>query len=139
LVGHLVQHADRPLTLKQLGSGQVVIGGGWPASLGKPGGIPVVKLASIIGNVTLAQHIVPQMAELRIIRTWAGLNTFVDGCGILGKIDAVPGLFFAIPGSAGYTLGPLSARLVADCMLSRDPFEDISECSVDRFAKPHRD
>jgi len=32
-IGHLVQHADRPITLKQFGSGQVVIGGGWPAEL----------------------------------------------------------------------------------------------------------
>src|SRR5258707_9918477 len=34
---HLVQHADRPITLKQLGNGQAVIGGGWPAELGEPG------------------------------------------------------------------------------------------------------
>ncbi|MBV8565304.1 MAG: FAD-binding oxidoreductase [Methylobacteriaceae bacterium] len=135
-IGHLVQHADRPITLKQLGGGQVVIGGGWPAGLGTPGTIPIVKLSSIIGNVSLAQHIIPQIAQLRIIRTWAGINTFVDGCGILGRIDAVPGLFFAIPGSAGYTLGPLSARLVADCILGRDPSEDISACSVDRFSAP---
>ena len=30
-ITHLVQHADRPITLKQLGNGQAVIGGGWPA------------------------------------------------------------------------------------------------------------
>ena len=29
LIQHLVQHADRPITLKQLAAGQVVIGGGW--------------------------------------------------------------------------------------------------------------
>jgi len=88
----------------------------------------------MIGNVSLAQHIIPRIGALRVIRTWAGLNTDIDGCGALGGIEAVPGLFLAIPGSAGYTLGPISARLVADCVLGRDPGEDIASNSPDRLA-----
>ncbi len=133
LIGHLVQHADRAITLKQLGAGQVVIGGGWPARLGRDA-YPTVELASLIGNATLAQHIVPKIGPLRIIRSWAGINTIVDGRGILGAAAAVPGLFIAIPGDAGYTLGPLSARLVADAMLGREPSEDMTPCSPARFA-----
>lgn len=133
-ISHLVQHADRRITLKQLSAGQVVIGGGWPAELRSPGEIPRTKLASMIGNVSLAQHIVPKIGALRVIRTWAGLNTNLDGCGVLGPSAAVPGLFYAIPGSAGYTLGPISAQIVADCVLGRDPGEDISSCSPARFA-----
>jgi glycine/D-amino acid oxidase-like deaminating enzyme len=133
-ISHLVQHADRPITLKQFGNGQVVIGGGWPADLAGPGEIPKVRLSSMIGNVSLAQHIIPKIGALRVVRTWAGLNTNLDGCGVLGGIDAVPGLFFAIPGSAGYTLGPISARLVADCVRGRDPGEDILSNSPDRLA-----
>ena len=133
-ISHLVQHADRRITLKQLSGGQVVIGGGWPAERRGPGEIPRTKLASMIGNVSLAQHIVPRIGALRVIRTWAGLNTTLDGCGVLGPSAAVPGLFYAIAGSAGYTLGPLSARLVADCVLGRDPREDIASCSPERFA-----
>ena len=45
----------------------------------------------------------------------------VDGKGVLGPVDGVPGLHIAIPGDAGYTLGPLSAQLVADMALARDP------------------
>jgi glycine/D-amino acid oxidase-like deaminating enzyme len=133
-ISHLVQHADRRITLKQLSAGQVVIGGGWPAELRGPGEIPRTKLASMIGNVSLSQHIVPKIGALRVIRTWAGLNTNLDGCGVLGPSAAVPGLYYAIPGSAGYTLGPISARLVADCVLGRDPGEDIASCSPRRFA-----
>jgi glycine/D-amino acid oxidase-like deaminating enzyme len=54
--------------------------------------------------------------------------------GALGPSRAVPGLFYAIPGSAGYTLGPISARLVAECVPERDPSEDIASCSPARFA-----
>ena len=132
LIGHLVQHADRPITLKQLGAGQVVIGGGWPARLGR-NSYPTVELASMIGNATLAQHIVPKIGALRIIRSWAGINTLVDGRGVLGAVADVPGLFIAVPGDAGYTLGPLSARLVADAMLGRQPSEDLAPYSPARL------
>lgn len=132
-IGHLVQHAERPITLKQFASGHVVIGGGWPATISNDRFHPSVELASIIGNATLAQHIVPAVSGLHIIRTWAGLNTPTDGKGILGPVEGYPGLFVALPGDAGYTLGPLSARLVAECMLGRDPGEDIAPFSVSRF------
>lgn len=134
LIGHLVQHADRMITLKQFGTGQIVIGGGWAARLAQEGGYPEVELASLVANATLAQHIVPRLGALRIIRTWAGVNTSVDGMGVLGAVGTVPGLFVAIPGDAGYTLGPLSARLVADVVLGRTPSEDISLFSPGRFA-----
>jgi glycine/D-amino acid oxidase-like deaminating enzyme len=133
-ISHLVQHADRPITLKQLGGGQAVIGGGWPAELRAPGEIPMTKLASMIGNLSLAQHIIPQLAPLRVIRTWAGVNTGIDGCGVIGPVVAVPGLYFAIPGDAGYTLGPLTGRLAAESVLGRAPSEDISMCAPERFA-----
>ena len=133
LIGHLIQHADRMITLKQFGTGQIVIGGGWPAHLAGERRHPTVELASLVANATLAQHIVPRIAPLRIIRTWAGINTSVDGKGVLGPIGRVPGLFAAIPGDAGYTLGPLSARLVADMMLGRQPNEDVTPFSADRF------
>jgi glycine/D-amino acid oxidase-like deaminating enzyme len=133
-ITHLVQHADRPITLKQLGGGQAVIGGGWPAELREPGEIPRNKLSSMIGNLSLAQHIIPQLAPLRVIRTWAGVNTGIDGCGVIGPVATIPGLYFAIPGDAGYTLGPITGRLTAECVLGRAPSEDISVCRPDRFA-----
>jgi glycine/D-amino acid oxidase-like deaminating enzyme len=132
LIDHLVQHADRMITLKQLGSGQVVIGGGWPARLNERRHVDV-ELSSLLGNVTLAQHIVPALGLLRVIRSWGGVNTSVDGAGVLGSVPGVPRLFVAIPGDAGYTLGPLSARLVADLVLGRAPAEDISPFSPARF------
>jgi glycine/D-amino acid oxidase-like deaminating enzyme len=133
LIHHLIQHAERPITMKQLATGQVVVGGGWPATLAGERQHPTVTLASMIGNLALAQHIVPAIAPLRVLRSWAGVNTTVDGAGVLGPVGGVPGLFVAIPGDAGYTLGPLSARLVADAMLGRAPDESLAPFSPDRF------
>jgi glycine/D-amino acid oxidase-like deaminating enzyme len=132
-IGHLVQHSDRMITVKQLSSGHVVIGGGWPADLSPSEEYAAVRLSSIIGNTSLAQHIVPAIGGLRVIRTWAGINTPTGGPGILGPIHGAPGAFVAIPGEAGYTLGPLSARLVADAVLGRKPAEDLAPFSPSRF------
>jgi glycine/D-amino acid oxidase-like deaminating enzyme len=134
MIGHLVQHADRMITLKQFATGQIVIGGGWPADIVGDRNHPTVRLDSLIANATLARHIAPQIAPLRIIRTWAGVNTSVDGKGVLGPVSSVEGLHFAIPGDAGYTLGPLSADMVANMVLGRDPGEDMTDYTPMRFA-----
>jgi glycine/D-amino acid oxidase-like deaminating enzyme len=134
MIGHLVQHADRMITLKQFSTGQIVIGGGWPADIVGARSHPTVRLDSLIANATLARHIAPQIAPLRIIRTWAGVNTSVDGKGVLGPVPASPGLHIAIPGDAGYTLGPLSAQLVVNLMLGEDPGEDMADYTPTRFA-----
>ncbi len=133
VIGHLVQHAERPITLKQFGSGHIIIGGGWSAKLRSGDNYPTVELASIIGNTTLAQHIIPQIAPLRIIRTWAGINATTDGRPVLGEFSALPGLYAAVSGDAGYTLGPLCARLLADIMLGGTPTEDITDFTPDRY------
>jgi glycine/D-amino acid oxidase-like deaminating enzyme len=134
-IEHLVQHADRQITMKQLAAGMVVIGGGWPARLAGPDEHPTVELDSLVGSLSLAQHVVPRIGALRLVRTWAGVNTSVDGRPVIGPVAGVPGLFFAIPGDAGYTLGPFTARLVADAIQGRAPGIPITEFSADRFAR----
>lgn len=133
LIGHLVQHAERMITLKQLAAGQCVIGGGWPARLAGPDQHPTVEASSLIGNLRLASHIVPRLARLRLIRTWAGVNTTCDGQCILGEAPGMPGLFLAVPGDAGYTLGPLVGRLAAAALRGRDGGFDVEPFSAARF------
>ncbi len=133
LIGHLVQHAERMITMKQLATGQLVIGGGWPARAGRGGRPPEVLRTSLAGNLGLAVHIVPEVARARLLRSWAGINTTTDGRSVLGPVPGRPGLFVALPGDAGYTLGPLVARLVADHMLGRRPELDLALYSADRF------
>ena len=132
LIKHLVQHAGRPITLKQLATGHVVIGGGWPAEL-SASDHPTVLRSSLVGNLALAQHVIPELGSLRLLRTWAGVNTAIDGRPVLGAATGLADLYFAIPGDAGYTLGPLCARLAADIVLGRSPEIDVSEFGPDRF------
>ena len=100
------------------------------AVAGLPGsGDTVPVLDSVLGNLELAGQMVPALCNLQLLRTWAGINPLTDLLSVLGRVDAVPGLYIALPGDAGYTLGPCCARLLADEMLGRPalhPLEDFS-------------
>jgi glycine/D-amino acid oxidase-like deaminating enzyme len=133
-IEHLVQHAERPITLKQFQSGQIVIGGGWEARFDPANGTPEVVEASALGNVALAARLAPGIAALRVIRTWAGLNTIADGKSIIGPLASAPRVCAAIPGDAGYTLGPLVGRAAADLILGRTPEFDLAPYSPSRFS-----
>lgn len=133
-IKHLIQHAERSITLKQFGTGQVVIGGGWPARDRGPAAVPAVEMASLLGNVALAARLVPSISGLRILRTWAGMNTTIDGASVIGPLAGAPRIVMALPGDAGYTLGPLVARMAAAILLGRDPPQDPAQFSPARFA-----
>ena len=119
-IRHLVQHAERPITLKQFRSGQVVIGGGWPAGVGLEDGIAGVLHHSMLGNVALAAKIAPGIGGLRVLRTWAGYNTPVDGKATIGPVAQGARIHIALPGDAGYTLGPIVGRTAAALALGLD-------------------
>ncbi len=135
MIPHLVQHAEQSITMKQLAAGNIIIGGGWPAEFSGPKDHPTVRMNSLIGNLLLARNIVPAINSLRLIRTWAGVNSIIDGRSVLGPVEGLGQVFFALPGDAGYTLGPLCARLVADTMLNRIPELSIEEYSPMRFSE----
>lgn len=132
-IDHLIQHAERSITLKQFQTGQIVIGGGWPAKA-RGARIPEVLAESLLGNVSLAGRLVPSLAGLRVLRTWAGINTTADGRSILGRLPDCPEVIVAVPGDAGYTLGPLIGEAAAQISAGRDVSEDFPDCAPSRFA-----
>jgi glycine/D-amino acid oxidase-like deaminating enzyme len=123
------------ITLKQLGAGQVVIGGGWPARLSGSAQFPTVEAASLVGNLSLAQHVVPRVGSLKLLRTWAGINTTTDGSCVLGPLPGHTNAFVAVPGDAGYTLGPLVAEMAAAMLAGRDPGFDVAPFLPARFSR----
>ena len=134
VVKHLVYHADRILTFKQVGNGNLLIGGGWPARVDPESGFPRVLRQSIESNMWVAMLIMPEIAHLRLIRCWAGINLKTDGRPILGEVPGVPGFFNAVPADAGMTLGPVTGRLVAEILCRKNATFDLSRFSIERFA-----
>ncbi|MHA7874144.1 NAD(P)/FAD-dependent oxidoreductase [Roseivivax sp.] len=132
-IHHLVQHAERPITLKQFRSGQVVIGGGWEARLAEGAGAPGIRKESLLGNVALAARIAPGIGGLRVLRTWAGYNTPVDGKATIGPLEAGSRIHLALPGDAGYTLGPVVGQSAAALALGGEVPIDAAPYSPARW------
>ncbi len=133
-ISHLVQHAERSITLKQFAGGQVVIGGGWPAEARGARRVPGVRSDSLLGNVALAARLVPAIGAVRVLRSWAGVNTTVDGASTVGLVPNATRIIVAVPGDAGYTLGPLVARMAASFVTGDEPPFDPEPFSPARFA-----
>lgn len=131
----LIAHADRHLTLKQAANGNFIIGGGWTAGLDPVHRHPRPSFASLEGNAWVAQHVVPALRQLNVIRTWAAMNINIDGAPILGEDPGLPGFFNAVT-SNGYTLGPLVGRITADIILRGRTERDVSAFSLARFDQP---
>ena len=132
-LGGLVAHVGRHLTLKQAANGNVVIGGGWTAGLDPVFGHPRPRRESLEGNLWVAQHVVPGLRKLHVIRSWAAMNINIDGAPILGEHPAVPGFFNAVT-SNGYTLGPLMGEITAELITSGRSARDLAPFSIGRFA-----
>lgn len=132
-IHHLVQHAERSITLKQFGSGQIVIGGGWPARDRGNDQVPAVLADSVLGNVALAARLVPAIRNLRVLRTWAGMNTTMDGLSLLGSVPGAERVILAVPGDAGYTLGPLCGKTAAGLALGKTLPSELQRYSPRRF------
>ncbi len=117
MLRHLVAQARLHLSLKQKDAGQIVIGGGWPGRLDPDGATRLLR-QSIQGNLYTATEVMPGLADQTMVRAWTGLTVHLDRGPVLSSTPGKPGLFHAVTAN-GYTLGPISGRLVADCMLSR--------------------
>jgi len=84
------------------------------------------------GNLWVARHVLPAVRRLHIVRCWAGMNVNIDGAPIIGEVPGHPGFYNAVT-SNGYTLAPVTARLVADLIVHGRTDRDITPFRIDRF------
>ena len=132
LVPMLVAAAGRHLTLKQVANGNVIIGGGWPADYDRERGRPMNLRESIEGNLWVAQHVIPALGSLRMLRSWATVGVMIDGAPILGEYPGIPGFFNGV-GANGYTMGPIIGHILAGLIRGEAPPLDLTPFLVDRF------
>ena len=131
LVPCLIAHADRHLTMKQSALGSIIIGGAWPAVTSAKGTAEIIP-DSLEGNLWVASHTVPKIANLHVIRSWAAMNIDIDGAPLLGTLPGFDGVTIAATAN-GYTLGPLMGREAARLALSGRSRQDLKSFSMERF------
>ncbi|MFZ4787392.1 MAG: FAD-dependent oxidoreductase [Rhizobiales bacterium] len=132
MVHSLVAHAARHLTLKQAGNGNFIIGGGWTAGLDPAQDHPRPLRDSLEGNLWIAQHVVPDLKKLHVLRSWGAMNINIDGAPIIGEHPSIKG-FYTAATSNGYTLGPIMGRVTADLMVRGQTDWDVGIFSLERF------
>jgi sarcosine oxidase, subunit beta len=139
-IPHLVQHARRRLTVKQVAEGNVLAGGGWPGRFRRSASgfdtrrRPDVVVPNALENVRLAARLVPAVRGLHLIRTWAGTTgVTADQMPLLGEVPEAPG-FYVAAGGAAFTHGPTYARLISELVSGQTPSYSIDLYSPSRFS-----
>jgi sarcosine oxidase subunit beta len=108
--------AGRRLSLKQLPTGEFMLGGGWPGVASEDRRSYTMLDESIAGGWAAGIGIVPAVGAQTILRKWCGLEaeTF-DHIPLIGPIAGLPGLTVAVGFSGhGFAIAPAVGRCVAD-------------------------
>ncbi len=132
MVRNLVYFAGGRLTFKQAKAGSLLIGGGWPSDIDRTTGYPRVNPHSLRSNMAVALHVVPSLAGVQLIRTWAGVGIATpDLAPIIGQLSAH--LFVGIFPHMGLTAGPLMGQILAQMATDVRPEINLAPFAVDRF------
>lgn len=136
LMTALVMHASRPLSVKQVRDGNVIVGGGRPAVLtvqasGWPGR-PGPHVPNLITNLSDAARVVPKTDGLSVLRSWQGVLGYPsDGLPVIGPVPGHRGAYVAVGGHTGWTIGPSCGSAARDlvlgerCALVRPPLSSM--------------
>jgi sarcosine oxidase subunit beta len=133
IMPHLVQHVSKGLSVKQVDTGNIVVGGGWPAKHLNLNGKSPVSEESVKDNMDLARRVLPFLWYLPLLRVWAGpLAPTPDEMPIIGEVAGHPG-FYVVGGTYGFTLAPLWGCVLRDLAIGIEPQVGIQDLSPNRF------
>jgi len=136
LMNCLVQHIGEGLSVKQVASGQILAGGGWPARSLNLDGRSSASVSSLRGNLALAARILPFVSELRLLRMWAGpLAATPDEMPVIGEVPGWPGYFVA-GGTYAFTFAPLWARCLVALIGGGRPPVSLAGLGPGRLLNP---
>jgi len=136
LIGHVVTHIRGILTLKQVGNGTCLIGGGWQGEGSLESGIKELGYDAFVQNLGLACRVVPGLRKLNLVRQWAGFEGVTpDSLPLFGTLPEHPGVVVCACARGGWTLSPVFGRMTAELITGRDTSFDVSSFTPARFAR----
>lgn len=110
------------LSLKQLATGNYLIGGGWPADVvDHAGNAWTLRDDSVRASLAVAREVHPPTGRCALARGWAGLEAFTpDALPVLGPIPGTEGLLVAAGFSGhGFALAPAAGEALARLALGQ--------------------
>ncbi|ATX81616.1 sarcosine oxidase subunit beta [Mariprofundus ferrinatatus] len=125
------------LSFKQMQNGTVIIGGAHLAKLDFEQEKSVIDFATLKTSAQTVTRFFPHMAQVRIVRTWAGIEGFMaDGIPVIGKSAKAAGIFHAFGFSAhGFQLSPVVGRIMSELILDGKTDLPIEPFDIRRFQK----
>ena len=133
MVNLLVTHIKGILSLKQYAHGTCVIGGGWQGLGNLETGQKDLDYLSLIHNLRLAVKIVPSLANVRLVRSWAGFEGVTpDSLPLFGKLPGHANVFVIGCARGGWTMGPYLGRLMTELVLTNRTSYPMDEFDLKR-------
>ena len=82
-----------------------------------------------------AKRLVPKLANVRVLRVWAGLRPHTpDHLPIIGPVQEVGGFFVATGHEGlGTTLAPITGKLITECVLGQQTSLSLEPLLLSRF------
>ncbi|HEU0165573.1 MAG TPA: FAD-binding oxidoreductase, partial [Thermomicrobiales bacterium] len=136
LLRQVVGARNRRLSLKQVRSGNYIIGGGWPGDPDLETNLGTPRHASILGSMDHSSAIFPELRKAQVERVWVGIEAeTIDEVPILGPIESIPNLTVATGFTGhGFALSPIVGQLMSELILDGEPSLPLDALSFARFA-----
>ncbi len=115
LLHQVVGALNRNLSLKQIPSGNYVIGGGWPGNSNLDTNLATPRHESILGSMTDSSAIFPALRQAQLERVWVGIEAeTIDQVPILGPVPGIDNLTIATGFTGhGFALSPIVVQLMS--------------------------
>lgn len=135
----VVGATSRKLSFKQMQNGTVLIGGAHLADYDWDSETTMINFAKLSESSRTVLDLFPRMANVRIIRAWAGLEAFMpDQIPVIDISAKVPNVYHAFGFSAhGFQLSPVVGRIVSELILNHHSSLNIKPFSIQRFQSSH--
>jgi sarcosine oxidase subunit beta len=122
--------------LRQVKRGNIVFGGGARTEVSLEEGLAHVDPLNTLKQLPQLRRLLPAIAPLSVIRTWSGVEGYIDDdIPVMGPSARVSGLFHAFGFCGhGFQLGPGVGETMAQLIATGEPGVPIGPFSIARFA-----
>jgi glycine/D-amino acid oxidase-like deaminating enzyme len=136
VMDRLVTHVQGDLTLKQYPNGTCMIGGGWQGVGTLADGHKGLDHEALIENLRLSAAVVPGLARLAIVRSWAGYEgSTPDGLPLFGRLPGQDRVYITACCRGGWTQGPIFGRLMAELVETGETSMAVAAFDPARFLR----
>ncbi len=134
-VDPVIGAASRKLSFKQMQNGTLLIGGAHMADLDLEHQKTNMNWAKLAVSARTVMALFPQLENVRIVRTWAGIEAFMpDNLPVIGRSGTSDNAYHAFGFSAhGFQLSPIVGKIISQLIIDDQTALPIESFSVNRF------